>query len=403
MNSAYAGPVLKQLYAAQPVEKLYMKDHFWLSLLKKDPGFFGKNKPIVVQYGYGNGRSASFSVAQTNTGNGKYKDFTITRAADYSIARLTNEDVEATENDKGAFVQLLKREVDGAIEASTDSCARDLWGSGTGTIGRLSASAAINTTTVTLATPDDVFKIEEGMVLVASATNGTGTVKAGSVTVTAVDIDSGTFTVSAALSTGIGTVALSDFLFPEGDYNAKMTGFYGWIPDADPVGGDNFFGVDRSINPERLAGLRFDGTGMSIEEGLVKTCAKLNRRKSKPDFAVLHPDDYASLELDLGSKIQYVFPQSKEQADISFKGIKLSHRNGVLTVMSDAYARLGRAAVMQSNTWCLESLKKHIRILNLDGNEKLRIYNQDGIEFRVGGYKNLSCNAPAWNANVQLY
>jgi hypothetical protein len=37
-----------------------------------------------------------------------------------------------------------------------------------------------------------------------------------------------------------------------------------------------------------------------------------------------------------------------------------------------------------------------------DGLEMLRVSNADAGEVRVGAYFNLACNAPGWNAYVQL-
>jgi hypothetical protein len=54
-------------------------------------------------------------------------------------------------------------------------------------------------------------------------------------------------------------------------------------------------------------------------------------------------------------------------------------------------------------SWCLESLGDAPQILRYgDGLEMLRVFNADAGEVRVAYYANLSCNAPGWNAYVQL-
>ena len=73
-----------------------------------------------------------------------------------------------------------------------------------------------------------------------------------------------------------------------------------------------------------------------------------------------------------------------------------------MTVVPDTYARKDRAFMLQMDTWKLMSLKKAVRILDLDGNKFLRDSDADSVEIRVGGYKVLGCCAPGWNANIRL-
>ena len=398
----YFGPVLKELYGGQTIENMVLKHHALLGMIKKNPNFFGDVYPQPIKYGLVQGRSHTFATAKANKSNSKYKRFNLERFADYSLASIPNEVIEASENDKGAFVRALKDEFDSAIETARESAARELYGNGSSSIGRI-AAGGISGAVVTLSDPDDALKIEPDMYLVLSTADGGGTVKTGEVRVLSVDRSAGTFTCTGNVTTGIATAAPLDYIFVDGDYDLAAPGLSGWLPDTAPTAGDNFFGVDRSTDPERLGGLRFDGTSFSIEEALIKSASQLHARGASPDMVFLHYTDYANLEISLGSKVQYVMPTAAGRADISFQGIKLNNPKGKpLTVLPDTYARKNRAFMLTMSTWTLHSLKNMIRILDLDGNRVLRDSDADSVELRVGGYKVLGCSAPGWNANIQL-
>ena len=400
----FFGPVLKELYSAKTVEDLTLKDHFFYAAVRKNTMFYGKKEIVPVQYGRGNGRSADFDRAKANKSNGKYESFDLYRFPDYSLCSIQNEDVEAAENDKGAFVQCLKREMDGTFNAAKESAAKDMYGDGSGRIGQFrAADTDVATDIAYLVDANDALFLEVGMVLKLDSASTGASIRAGTVTVEAIDRELGKITFTGNITDGIAAAVDSDYVFVDGDQNAKFPGLDGWLPGTAPTGGDNFFGVNRSVDPERLAGFRFDGTTMSVEEALIKSATKLNLRGAHLDYAIIGPTDWASLAIQLGSKIQYVFPTAAGRADISFKGIQLNTEKGKpITVISDTYKADGSAKLIQMGTWTLHSLKAPIRILDLDGNKFLRDSDDDSVEIRVGGYKVLGCSAPGWNGHVDL-
>lgn len=394
LNMTKAAPVLKTLYTNRKVENLCYTDHPWLAIIPKNPMFFGKNLPVPLVYGSNRGRSSSFSVAQNRKGNSKFAEFLLTRDKDYSIAQFDNETVEASENDKGAFLNLIKTEVDGAMLSAGQSDAQAVWGDGSGSIGKI---AAIAGTVITLENVEDIIHYEVDQYLEASATKSGGAVRAGTMLVTGVNRDEGKVTVNAA----VAGLAVGDYLYCEGDYDSKMKGFFAWIPGTAPTSGDSFFGLDRSADATRLGGVRFDATGLSKEEALVKGLARHTREGARPDFAFMNSGNMGDLILELGSKVQYVDVKS-QHADIGFQGVKVHAGKRTITVLADDNVPGDSIAVVQRNTWCLHSLKAPIRILDLDGNKFLRESNADANELRIGGYKQVACSAPAYNMNIKL-
>jgi len=388
---------LKEHYTDDRVMHMVYKDNPLLALLPKYEDFGGESLRIPLIYANPQGRSASFAEAQGNKGSSKLVKFDLVRARDYSLASIDNETIEASKGNSNAFMEALTMEVDNAIHSATRALARDVFGSGSGSIGSV-ANSALNVTTIQLNEPEDVVNFEVGMKLVLSATNGGGTVKAGVLTIVAVDRSNGTVTVDQNISTGVATAAQNDFIFPIGDYDQRLAGLSAWIPAAAPSSAA-FFGVNRTVDVSRLAGQRLDVSAKPLEEGLIDGAALVHREGGTLTHYFMNHESYADLEKALGSKVQYV---DQEIASIAFRGIRLSTTKGFVTVMADHNCPAGRAFGVHMPTWKLYSLGKAIKILQTDGLKMLRESTADAVEVRVGGYRQLGSRAPGYNINLKI-
>lgn len=401
LNLTAMNAALKELYDGQVVENLVYSDNPFLAMIPKKTDFGGKYKPIPIITGVSQGRSATFSNAQGNQSPVQIQSFLLTRAADYSIATIDNQTMLASRTDKMSFLEGAKLVVDGAFRSITNSLASALFRSGTGSIGQV---GSISTGVITLSNAADVVQFEVNQVLQANATDG-GTPRAALGYVIAVNRSAGTVTVA---SSGLGGSAATpsgwaaaDYLLVQGDVNAKVKGLAAWLPTSAPTAGDNFFGVDRSQDVTRLAGIRYDGSAQSIEESLIDSSSLLAREGGKPDVCITNFASYAALEKSLGSKVQYV--DMKGPADIAFRGIMINGANSMIKVFPDRNCQPQKAYLLQMNTWTLNSLGDAPQILRYgDGLEMLRVSNADAGEVRIGYYAMPSCNAPGYNANVTL-
>lgn len=390
---------LKVHYTADRVENMVYRDNPLLALLPKYEQFGGKNLPIPILFGNPQGRSAAFSTAQANKTNSQIKDFVLTRVSDYSLASIQNEVLEASKGDANAFMEAATTEIDGAIHSATRSLAISLYRSGSGSIGQVNNSS-FATTSLQLKNADDVTNFEVGQKLVVSSADGGGSVRSGTLTVSGVDRDSGVVTTSANLSSGISAIAQNDFIFIEGDYDLKIKGMLAWLPSTAPTSGDNFFSVDRSKDATRLAGIRFDGSSMPIEEALVSAAARVAREGHRPDVCFMNYSKFADLEKALGSKVQYV--DVKANAEIGFRGIMINGPRGPIRVIPDQNCPSDRAFMLQMDMWKLYSLGKAPKILDTDGLKMLRESSADAVEVRCGYYAQLGCRAPGANVNIKL-
>ena len=400
-------PVLKELYDDQKVLNEVYKTNPTLAMMPKMTEAGGKYYPQPVQIGVSQGRSSTFSTAQTNQTSDVFREFLVTLASDYSLATLDNKTLLSARTDKQAFINAAKVQVDGAIRSIKNSLGSALFRSGSGSIGQISS---ITTGVIVLASALDVVQFEIGMVIQANATDG-GVPRAALGYVISVDRSAGTVTVSASLGGAAGSPAswaASDYLLVQGDNNAKISGLAGWLPFAAPSSGDNWYGVDRSIDTVRLAGNRKDASNQSIEEGLQDFLTQIAINDGAPDYFITNPNSYVALQKALGSKAQIVELAAEMGKDyravVGFKALEIQMSGMTVKVLQDRNcpAQLGYA--LQMDTWKLISLGDAPQILTYgaEGLEVLRVSNADAAELRVGYYANLVCNAPAYNGVIKL-
>lgn len=404
---------LKELYTKDKVEKLVYSNYPLLASIPKQTDFVGKNYVVPVYYGNPQGRSATFTRAQASglRDNSKTVDFSLTRVKDYGIVTIDAETMEASSNDKGAFLKARETEIDGIISSLSTSLATQIVRGGWGDIGRVGSFA---TTTITLASVADVVNFEVGQELVVAAAANTGNIRAvGTSTnglyITGINRDTGVLTFGFDVddaTNGIPAIANSDYIFARGDRDEasspvmlRMVGLDAWVPVTAPTA-TSFLGVDRTRDVTRLGGLRRDVTSLPIEEALLDGAAYASREGAKPDSYFMNPMRYVDLVKALGSKVQYVDVQASE--NVGFRGITIQGPMGAIKVLADPTIPTDRCYGLTTSSWELKSLGDLIRPLNSDGLEMLRMSTRDGYEVRYGYYANLACHAPGKNIVLSI-
>lgn len=329
--------------------------------------------------------------------------------------------MEQTKSNAGAFVDAAKLQMDGGFRNITNNIAFELFGDGTATRGISSAAStqvggvAVGGVTLPLSNPQQIVAFEVGMLLVASATPGSAP-STDTVLITAVNRATGvvngtasaaTLSANWAIGSGLAYLSISGDIPLSGAASTSsylaLSGLAAWLPITSPAATDSFWGVNRSADPTRLAGCRFNAQSYTIEEGLTSALAFLNREGGKPDLCVIDFASYASLVNALGAKVQYV-QVNHDEVEVAFEGITFQSAYGRVTVLADRSCPPQTAYLLTMNTFKLRSLGKvpHILTYGMEGLEGLRVGNADALEIRIGYYGNLICSAPGWNCVVQL-
>jgi hypothetical protein len=290
--------------------------------------------------------------------------------------------------------------MEGSLRNISRSMAITAYRNGGGARGRGDGAWTVASTTIVLAVPADATNFEVGMFLQFSDTDGTsGTVRTGQVRITAINRLTGVITVNTAVSGAVAGVVNTDFIFRSGDFatvSNMASGLQAWLPMTAPTAGDNFYGVDRSADTMRLAGITFAGGGGNKEETLIDAIALGSREGADFDQCMCNPLDRADIVKSLGTKAQYE-PVKSTDGVIGYKALIVEGEDGPVKVLSDISCPKGSFFIQQNDTWVKKSAKPAPRYLKEDGPEFLRETSADGYEWRIGAYWNIGCEAPGFN------
>ena len=406
--------VLRQKYA-DTVPLLSYKVNPLLGLAAKNTDFGGKNKIFAVRNATPQGRGPTIGVAQANKTASVYNSFVVTRKTDYSTATITGEAIMASQGDEDSLIEGLVKEIDGSIHTNMRNLALCMYRNGGGARGQIATTTTVSSTLLQLATISDATNFEYGMTVCFASDDGynNGGALAGlrgggftTLTVIGVDADLGQLTLSGNINT-ISGASTSDYIFQTAagvgsDYASMVTGMAAWLPATAPTSTDNFYGVNRSQMPTRLAGSRIVGGGQAIEDTLIDGATRVVREGGNPDHAFLNPLDWAKLVKSLGPKVVYNRAQNIDMPEIGFKTVELIGPNGPIQVIHDLNCPQGTGYLVQLDQISFESAGNAPMILDLDGSSILRNPTADSYDVRIGYYGNMVVHAPGWCANIQF-
>lgn len=416
-QSSVAG-ILKELYDGQKTMWLTYKDNPLWAMMHKETKFSGKYYPNSVVYGNSQGAAAQFTNAYNNQSSPSVAEFLITRVADFSLATIDGQLLAAAQTDPGAFIDGAELMIDAAWQTAVNRGASAMFRNGAGTIGQVAAFASVSGTNylVTLTNPDDAVQFEVGQtVLDVQNVDGSGTQSSVAGAITSVDRNVGTFNITLSSATGwtvgyylatqgdLPTTSNNNFQ-PSGSTTTnsllKLAGLQAWLPLAAPGGGDSFFGVNRSADVTRLAGVSFDASGLSLEEGLLQGTGRIAMQGGKVDTGVCSYATYTSLIVSLGSKVQYI---NESIGDIGFRGVMVNGANTVMNVFPDRSCPDGFIFALEIDDWTLRSQNEAPHILKyMDEIEILRVPGVDSAELRIGAYMNMYPKHPGHHGTIAV-
>jgi hypothetical protein len=218
-----------------------------------------------------------------------------------------------------------------SLEAARKTLARCLYGSGFGEVGQVLTDVSAGSTaganvSVSL---DEVTaaSIDVGSNLAVATASPGGALKSGILNVKSIGSKTATgitavcvaYTdVSLATTTTNPAIDVTDWLVLAGNqFSAEGAGvpvfpigLGGWLPVTRPTSGDSFYGIDRSIAPDRLAGqyvsqgdLGGSATKVDAVTELFRLCV---RAGGLPDIIMVNDQDYAELLAELNLKEKFI-------------------------------------------------------------------------------------------------
>jgi hypothetical protein len=345
-----------------------------MGMISHEEDFFGASYDWSIAYAGLGGRSHGATNAEANDQNGQYARFTVTPRHDYDTRTMNGALVRAAL--KGGvttqFVDYLTQEMMLAQDTINQNIARGAYASST---GRRGVRGSLASTVLSLGTPSDSLYWNIGDKVVAGATDG-GALRGGtSALLTGVDTANGTIT--SAQWANITTFTDGDSLYVEGDINLSYHGLGSYVPATAPTGGDAVFGsgVDRSVNPEALAGVRLNVTGANIETVLITSMAYL---KTRPGGAYKGAKIFCS-EIDFAgiqvSKEGSRFVDSSGPYEMGIEAFRV----GTSTVIPDVFCPQGTFFVIGEGAYELHSING----VGIDENDGLSMRKAAGDNYTL--------------------
>ena len=402
--------MMKRLQRQKDVDKLWALKYPTLSRMKKKPNFVGSQMDVPLEFDHPMvGRT--FSSAQANSYPSSFKKFNLTRKKLYGIGLLDAETLHSSANTEGAWAPAFRREMDNVVKAMQKRTALNLMRDNGGYIGQISSIGNGDGTNdrLLLKLKSDVVNFSIGQAIVSDSQAGEASTDAltdtDTVVVRKIDFDNGYVFVGSGVSTAVDiTSVISNvtndwYLFNVGDFGNGIHGLQSWIPLTAPSSGESYLGMDRSTAPNRLAGHRLNDTSLSIEETIQELAARIAYSGGTPDLCVMAPVQMKQLALELDSK---VVRDPGGKGDVGFSGCLVHTAGGTIEVLGDPACPEDRLFLLDMSTWCIHHLKGLPHLVTDDGQQSIRVTDDDQIEFRYRAWANVACYAPGKNGIAAL-
>ena len=358
--------MLKVYYKKEGIQNLLFRNSPLLKKINKEL-VEGKEQRFAAMFSRGGACSGDFTAAKTQAATvAQTAEFCVTPGQLFSVYTMNAKEVAASRSNAGAYMRVGGAKMFAASESFRKTLAAALYGSGYGEICAVPSGGweftASRPTTITL--PEDaIMKIDVGSKLVIKATRETAETSAQN-TLTVNAINGTTVTVTPSGSddaTQAYIVCLAGSM--SGNSPLLPVGLDGWLPVKAKRTGetwtgfidDLFFGVDRSVNPDRLAGAFHNGTGASETKttSVTTLLKKLRRQGSLCDMIVMNDDDFLAFSNEIQSTNTYFTSTStkeKKSATVGFSDISAAFStNYIENCIDDCYCPKGRFYILSSD------------------------------------------------------
>lgn len=401
LTPARFNSALKILFPKKRLTTYGLKDQPFYAYVPKGEDFYGRKAEIPIKYSPGaSGNSHTFADAYAGKGSSKYTHFELTRKRDYNLLSIDREALEASENDKGAYLDAKEAEVDSNMTTLMQILGADMQGDGTGTVGVVQSV----TSTYVVLRDNDMVRMEIGRRLQFAASPFT-TLRAGVIgymVVSAVDFDNNR--VYASTTEGDSTTTLgvttADRVYPKGNFGVALNGTEAWIPTDRSGLATPFNGVTRSDFPSRLAGIFFDASSFGLVEGISRALARGAKERAFPDTLWVNFNRFEDIALDYGSK---AIREPSGTGENGYTKLSITAGGRTVNVRADANFPDTTCLATTKSTWKFWTLKGAPRFLTREvGGDMIIEPAADGFELRSGWNGELYCDSPGENIRMTL-
>ncbi len=389
--------LMKERYGEGLPKLLYTKKKLkYFQTVKRRTDFGGKYRDQAVQNENPQGIGPTVEIAQGSMFQGNYLEWNVYRRKMYGTARIQGEALRAVKDKDDAFAALWRNEGDGTVMQLMEDTEIAMLRDGTGIIGRISSGSTVSSTVITLEQPADIVCFKLNMRLGAVSTNTLSpTVRSGSARVTALNRKTGTVTVATTWSGEITGLTAGDYLVRYG-FNASagtptcIEGLQSLIAGGSTPGTLN--GLNRNVDPVRLAGQLHDATDQAMDEAIIDACSYVSQQGGEqPTCGFINPRNMANWKKSHQGRIRYdVVGVQSRMAAVSFKGISIEGDDGEpIVLMTSPFQPINEVPLIVMDDFVLDTLGQACGLADDgDGAEVTRMPTSDTYETRFVTYGN---------------
>lgn len=239
VNLTNADSALKSYYLDAVAEQLNFSTNPFLSLIKQTTeDVWGKEVRKLAIHGINGGIGAGTEEGSLpKSGGNNYSQFVTTLKNLYGTVEISDKAVRASENNAGAFVNLLNAEMEGLVKSSSYNLGRMLFGDGS---GKLASVMGINSGIIVINSP---INLAEGMIVDFRDESGNIIEGASGRRIIALDRGLNAMVVSGVTLT-TSLVPIGSIITVQGSYENEITGL-GAIFDTER---ETLYGISRAEN-----------------------------------------------------------------------------------------------------------------------------------------------------------
>lgn len=371
LKTLYLGVVADQLNTA--VNPLLAK------IAQTSSDVWGKEIRKLAPFGINGGIGAGTEDGELpDAAANNYAQFVLTLKNLYGTIEISDKAIRASENNSGAFVNLLEAEMEGLVKASKFNFGRMLFGDGSGVIAKAAAQSG-NVITV-----DGVKNVMEGMVVdVVSASTKAVVVHARRI----VDVDRAAKKITLGGATLSTVVSSGDYITVQGSYGNELTGLGAIFGDTETL-----YGLKRSSNKWLTP---YKATATSLTDVVIqKAIDTLDEvAGSTADFIVCSGGvkrAYQDYLITNRSNVDVMNLQGGYKA-ISYNGIP---------VVSDRFAPEGTMYILNTADFHLHQLCDWRWLEGDDGRVIKQVANKPVYTATLVKYADLICDRPIGQAMI---
>lgn len=361
---------LLKVYYKDGVENLMFRNSPLLKKISKNR-IEGKSYNFSAMYGRGGAVAGDFTKAKALASTvSKNVEFAVEPGQVFSVYTMNAKEVQASMTKRGAYMKVAGAKMFASAEGFRKTLACAQYGRGFGELCFADTTAETADTPLDITMPADaIMKIDVGseLVIKTSVAGGTAAVKQ-------------TLTVNGINGTSVNvtpeetyTPSATDVICLAGSMDASgnpllPVGLGGWLPVVGKRTGTSwvnagngyieksFFGVNRSVAPDRLAGAFYNESSSTAKktDGVQALLMKVRRQGSIADMIVMNDEDWLEMSKEIAADNTYFTQTStkgKKSANVGFDSFSASFStNYIENIIDDPYCPKGMFFILDSTS-----------------------------------------------------